>query len=143
MSLKPSVTKRCSPEASGSSRVRAKSSEKTVEASAKLTPCAARFAAALAGSHSYRTRSVYGQMSSGSNLAETGGPDFLGWMPPPSSGGFSPLPRGREAAFGEPRHPVPASQLLGSLSERCDKGGIGFNQHLADLFSESMHPGGE
>ena len=48
----PSVTKRCSPALSGSSRVRAKSSSKTVTASVKLAPWAARFAAALAGSHS-------------------------------------------------------------------------------------------
>lgn len=62
--LRPRVTKRCSSTASGSSRVSANSSSRTVAASAKLTRWAARFASALTGSHLIPTRAAYRHLSS-------------------------------------------------------------------------------
>src|SRR5207302_10206006 len=48
----PRVIQRSSKSEEGSSMVRARSSSRTVTASAKRTPCLAKFARALAGSHS-------------------------------------------------------------------------------------------
>ena len=51
---------------------------------------------------------------------------------------------GREASFGESRHPVSASQLLGCFSEGSDKVGIGFIHRLSlVLFRREMSPAGQ
>ncbi len=65
--LSPSVTNRCSPTASGSSREIALSSSRTVAASENLTPWRLKFASAFTGSHSISTQPAYRRLSPSSN----------------------------------------------------------------------------